>query len=165
MNPIAYRHHQSGTAGGRWARAVTCQSRGAFPREAEQGTLIGCRTSIRSTGSSRRRRSSTPLALAEIRRGAKRSHWMWFIFPQFAGLGQGSTARHFAIPSLDEAGAYFAHPILGLPLCRMRRCAAGSDDQRLPGALSSQVDRRADRNVFASDGGWRRHCCCVRSGC
>lgn len=54
-----------------------------------------------------------PTALAEIRRGAKRSHWMWFIFPQIAGLGQSATARHFAIRSLEEARAYLDHPILG----------------------------------------------------
>lgn len=52
-------------------------------------------------------------ALAEIRAGAKRSHWMWFIFPQLAGLGHSETARHFAIGSLDEARAYLRHPLLG----------------------------------------------------
>jgi len=54
-----------------------------------------------------------PTALAEIRRGAKRTHWMWFVFPQIAGLGQSITARHFAIRSLEEARAYLDHPILG----------------------------------------------------
>jgi uncharacterized protein (DUF1810 family) len=52
-------------------------------------------------------------ALAEIRAGAKRSHWMWFIFPQIAGLGNSPTARHFAIASLDEARAYLADGVLG----------------------------------------------------
>ena len=52
-------------------------------------------------------------ALAEIRRGAKRSHWMWYIFPQFAGLGQSPTARFFAIRSFDEARSYLEHPVLG----------------------------------------------------
>ena len=52
-------------------------------------------------------------ALAEIRRGAKRSHWMWFIFPQIAGLGRSSTARHFAIRSADEGRDYLDHPVLG----------------------------------------------------
>ncbi len=52
-------------------------------------------------------------ALAEIRRGAKRSHWMWFIFPQIAGLGHSTMARHYAIASLEEARSYLAHPILG----------------------------------------------------
>ncbi len=54
-----------------------------------------------------------PRALAEIRRGAKRSHWMWFIFPQLAGLGQSAMARCYAIADLDEARAYLAHPLLG----------------------------------------------------
>ena len=52
-------------------------------------------------------------ALTEIRAGHKRSHWMWFIFPQFDGLGFSATSRHFAIKSVDEARAYLAHPILG----------------------------------------------------
>lgn len=52
-------------------------------------------------------------ALGEIRRGAKRTHWMWFIFPQLAGLGRSETARFFGIRSLDEARTYLAHPILG----------------------------------------------------
>lgn len=52
-------------------------------------------------------------ALAEIRRGKKVTHWMWWIFPQLTGLGQSSTSRQFAIPSLDEAQAYFNHPVLG----------------------------------------------------
>lgn len=52
-------------------------------------------------------------ALAELRDGSKRSHWMWFIFPQLAGLGVSRTARHYAIVSLDEARAYLAHSLLG----------------------------------------------------
>ena len=52
-------------------------------------------------------------ALSEITNGRKRSHWMWYIFPQIDGLGFSSTARHYAIKSLDEARAYLAHPVLG----------------------------------------------------
>jgi uncharacterized protein (DUF1810 family) len=52
-------------------------------------------------------------ALAELRRGRKTSHWMWFVFPQVAGLGQSPTARRYAISSLDEARAYLRHPVLG----------------------------------------------------
>ncbi|WP_102958564.1 DUF1810 domain-containing protein [Mangrovicella endophytica] len=51
--------------------------------------------------------------LAELRRGRKASHWMWFVFPQFVGLGRSPTSRHFAIESLAEARAYLAHPVLG----------------------------------------------------
>lgn len=54
-----------------------------------------------------------PVALAEISRGAKRSHWMWYIFPQLAGLGRSATARHFAIRSAGEAKAYLDHAVLG----------------------------------------------------
>ena len=60
-------------------------------------------------------------ALAELRRGRKVSHWMWFVFPQLAGLGRSSTARYYALGSLAEARAYLAHPVLG---ARLRACAA-----------------------------------------
>ena len=54
--------------------------------------------------------------LAELRAGRKRSHWMWFVFPQLRGLGHSPTAQHFGIGSLDEARAYLAHPVLGTRL-------------------------------------------------
>ncbi|TFL19860.1 DUF1810 domain-containing protein [Jannaschia formosa] len=52
-------------------------------------------------------------ALAELRAGRKRSHWMWFVFPQVAGLGRSPTARHYAIADLAEARAFLADPVLG----------------------------------------------------
>ena len=52
-------------------------------------------------------------ALAELRSGHKRSHWMWFIFPQIAGLGSSPTSQYYAIRSREEAAAYLRHPILG----------------------------------------------------
>ena len=52
-------------------------------------------------------------ALAELRRGRKTSHWMWFVFPQLAGLGRSETARFYGIAGLAEARAYLAHPVLG----------------------------------------------------
>lgn len=55
-------------------------------------------------------------ALAELHAGRKVGHWMWFVFPQLAGLGRSSTAIRYAITSLDEARAYLAHPILGARL-------------------------------------------------
>ncbi len=54
-----------------------------------------------------------PQALAELQRGRKTTHWMWFVFPQIAGLGSSPTAVRYAIGSLDEARAYLAHPVLG----------------------------------------------------
>jgi uncharacterized protein (DUF1810 family) len=60
-------------------------------------------------------------ALAELQDGAKRSHWMWFIFPQIAGLGSSPMAQRYAIGSLGEASAYLAHPVLGP---RLRNCTA-----------------------------------------
>ena len=59
-------------------------------------------------------------AVAELRTGRKSSHWMWYVFPQLAGLGQSSTSRFYAISSVDEASAYLAHPVLGP---RLRECA------------------------------------------
>lgn len=58
-------------------------------------------------------------ALDELRAGAKRSHWMWFVFPQIAGLGRSRTARRYAIESVDEARAYLDHSLLG---GRLREC-------------------------------------------
>jgi uncharacterized protein (DUF1810 family) len=60
-------------------------------------------------------------AVAELRRGRKTSHWMWFVFPQVAGLGQSAASRRYAITSLAEAEAYLAHPVLGP---RLRECAS-----------------------------------------
>lgn len=60
-----------------------------------------------------------PQVLQELRAGQKRTHWMWYIFPQLAGLGHSTTARHFAIHDLAQAKAYLAHPILG---ARLREC-------------------------------------------
>jgi uncharacterized protein (DUF1810 family) len=59
-------------------------------------------------------------ALAELRAGRKRTHWMWFMIPQIAGLGHSAMAQRYAIQSLDEAKAYLAHPLLG---SRLRECA------------------------------------------
>ena len=56
------------------------------------------------------------IALAEIRRGQKRSHWMWFVFPQLRGLGTSQMAHRFGLSSLSEARAYLAHPVLGARL-------------------------------------------------
>lgn len=56
----------------------------------------------------------------ELRAGRKRSHWMWFVFPQLRGLGSSPTAERYGISSLDEAGAYLRHPVLGP---RLHECA------------------------------------------
>jgi uncharacterized protein (DUF1810 family) len=76
-------------------------------------------------------------ALAELRAGAKRSHWMWFVFPQVAGLGFSPMAQRYAIAGLAEARAYLAHPLLG---ARLRECV-----QAMLG-----VDGRSAREVLGS---------------
>jgi uncharacterized protein (DUF1810 family) len=58
-------------------------------------------------------------ALAELRDGLKRSHWMWYIFPQIEGLGHSPTTRHYSIKSMEEARQYLAHPVLGK---RLKEC-------------------------------------------
>jgi uncharacterized protein (DUF1810 family) len=72
--------------------------------------------------------------LRELARGHKKSHWMWFIFPQLRGLGSSETARRYAIASLDEARAYLAHPLLGF---RLRECVTTLQD--LPRADPQEV--------------------------
>lgn len=61
-----------------------------------------------------------PRVVAELRAGCKRTHWMWFVFPQIQGLGHSDMARRYAIESLAEARAYLAHPVLG---SRLRACS------------------------------------------
>ncbi|MGE0645781.1 MAG: DUF1810 domain-containing protein [Nitrospira sp.] len=73
--------------------------------------------------------------LAELRAGRKSSHWIWFIFPQIAGLGRSSMAQQFAIASLDEATAYLQHPVLGQ---RLRECTQ----------LVLNVERRSADEIF-----------------
>lgn len=60
-----------------------------------------------------------PRVIAELRAGKKRTHWMWFVFPQIKGLGRSDMAQRYAIQSLAEAQAYLAHPVLG---SRLREC-------------------------------------------
>jgi uncharacterized protein (DUF1810 family) len=67
-------------------------------------------------------------AVAELRRGRKTSHWMWFVFPQIAGLGRSATAQRYAIGSLDEARAYLEHPVLGPRLIESASILLGNDD-------------------------------------
>jgi uncharacterized protein (DUF1810 family) len=73
-------------------------------------------------------------ALGELRAGRKTSHWMWFVFPQIAGLGRSPTAQHYAIASLGEAEAYAAHPVLGP---RLRECVRALTE--LEGRSAEQV--------------------------
>jgi uncharacterized protein (DUF1810 family) len=65
-------------------------------------------------------RGTYAAAVAELRAGRKTSHWMWFVFPQLAGLGMSEMSRRYAVSSLEEARAYLAHPILGE---RLEACA------------------------------------------
>src|SRR5258707_12810166 len=76
-------------------------------------------------------------ARQELKIGRKESHWMWFIFPQIAGLGQSPMSIRFAIASLDEAKAYLAHSVLG---ARLRECAR----------LTLDVEGKSAREIFAS---------------
>ena len=64
-------------------------------------------------------------ALTEVQSGRKRSHWMWFIFPQFDGLGFSATSRRYSIKSVAEAEAYLRHPVLGPRLSAVAQAALG----------------------------------------
>ena len=89
-------------------------------------------------------------ALAELRQGSKRSHWMWFVFPQIAGLGSSPTARRYAIASADEARAYAHHPVLGprLVQCAEALCElGGSDPQVVLGAVDA-LKLRSSMTLF-----------------
>ena len=80
-------------------------------------------------------------ALGELRRGQKTSHWMWFVFPQLAGLGQSEMSRRFAIASLDEARAYLAHAVLGPRLIESTRIVAETPArtaEQIFGAIDAQ---------------------------
>lgn len=77
-------------------------------------------------------------ALAELRTGAKRTHWMWFVFPQLAGLGHSDMARRYAMANLDHARAYLAHPVLGPRLREATRAAL--DAGVPPRALFGDMD-------------------------
>ena len=78
-------------------------------------------------------------ALAELRAGRKTSHWMWFVFPQIAGLGNSPMAQRYAISSLDEARAYLAHPVLGDRLRESARALTGLDT-RSPEEVMGGID-------------------------
>ncbi len=100
-------------------------------------------------------------ALAEVRRGRKASHWMWFVFPQLAGLGSSPAARRYAVSGLDEARAYLAHPVLGPRLREIAGAAAGlsgrtarevfgsPDDLKLRSSLTLFEAAASDAPVFA----------------
>ncbi|HEY0206518.1 MAG TPA: DUF1810 domain-containing protein [Acetobacteraceae bacterium] len=84
--------------------------------------------------------------LAEMAAGRKRTHWMWFVFPQLAGLGHSAMARRYALGSLDEARAYLAHPVLGL---RLVQC---------PGLVNG-VEGRTINAIFGSPDDLKFHSC------
>ncbi len=68
-------------------------------------------------------------ALAELRAGQKRTHWMWFVFPQIAGLGRSGMAQRFAVRDLEEARAYLEHPLLGRRLVECARALTALDTE------------------------------------
>jgi uncharacterized protein (DUF1810 family) len=90
-------------------------------------------------------------ALAELHAGRKRSHWIWYVFPQVQGLGMSPTSQHFGIAGLDEARAYLAHPVLGP---RLLECAqtlldhGASDPVTIFGALDA-MKVRSSMTLFA----------------
>ena len=95
-------------------------------------------------------------AVAELRRGRKASHWMWFVFPQIAGLGYSATSRMFAISSLDEARAYLAHPVLGPRLVECATIVAQTQDrtaEQIFGGIDAQKLRSCATLFLRADPG------------
>jgi len=90
-------------------------------------------------------------AIAELRAGKKTSHWMWFVFPQIAGLGRSPTAQRYAIRSLDEARDYLEHPVLGPRLIECARVVAELDESTAL-AIFGEIDAkklRSSMTLFA----------------
>jgi uncharacterized protein (DUF1810 family) len=91
-------------------------------------------------------------AVAELRAGAKVSHWMWFVFPQVAGLGMSAMAQEYAISSVAEARAYLAHPVLGPRLLECARVVAGTEGrsaERIFGPVDA-MKLRSSMTLFAA---------------
>jgi uncharacterized protein (DUF1810 family) len=96
-------------------------------------------------------RSAYASAVAELRGRHKTGHWMWFVFPQVAGLGQSAMSQRYAIASLDEARAYLAHPVLGARLAECARILAalpGQDAEAIFGGIDA-VKLRSSMTLFA----------------
>jgi len=92
-------------------------------------------------------------AVAELRAGRKQSHWMWFVFPQIAGLGSSPMAREFAIGSLAEAQAYLTHPVLGPRLAECARILNAAVDGTTAAEIFGPVDAmklRSSMTLFAA---------------
>lgn len=90
-------------------------------------------------------------ALSEIKNGHKRSHWMWYIFPQIAGLGMSSTAQYYSIADIEEAREYIAHPVLGARLIEISRALLaldGSDATAVMG-YPDDLKLRSSMTLFA----------------
>jgi uncharacterized protein (DUF1810 family) len=91
-------------------------------------------------------------ALAELRAGRKQTHWMWFVFPQIAGLGHSAMARRYAIAHMDEARAYLAHELLGPRLCMCAQAMLLHSDRSAIQILGSPDDikLRSSMTLFAT---------------
>lgn len=90
-------------------------------------------------------------ALAEIRRGRKTSHWMWYIFPQLKGLGYSPTAQYYSIENLAEAEAFLAHPVLGAHLVEISRAllALETNNADLVFGYPDNLKLRSSMTLFA----------------
>jgi uncharacterized protein (DUF1810 family) len=91
-------------------------------------------------------------ALAEIRGGKKRTHWMWYIFPQIDGLAFSSTSKYYAIKSIDEAKAYLEHPLLGPRLLECAEAVVG-------------VEGRSAKEIFGSPDDLKLRSCATLFAC
>lgn len=110
-----------------------------------------------------------PHALAELREGRKRSHWMWFVFPQIAGLGRSDMARFYAIADLTEARVFLAHPVLGPRLAEATDAVLAHAGRLSAEALLDSIDAiklRSSMTLFeaAAEGETRSRFAAVLDG-
>lgn len=101
-----------------------------------------------------------PRILAELRGGEKRTHWMWYVFPQIAGLGHSAMAQRYAIADLAEAQAYLAHPLLGSRLADCTDTMLGWAGRRSAETILGSIDAikfRSSMTLFEAAGGGARY--------
>lgn len=109
-----------------------------------------------------------PRALAELRAGEKRSHWMWFVFPQITGLGHSNMAQRYAIADLAEARAYLAHPLLGARLADCTDTMLGWAGRRTAAEILGDIDATkfcSSMTLFSAAGGLARFSLAIDAFC
>ncbi len=127
--------------------------------------MVPCLILSTSTASSRPRLPCIPGVVAELSAGRKQSHWMWFVFPQIAGLGFSAMSQRYAIASRAEAEAYLAHPVLSPRLIECTRLVLAVEGRTINAILGAPDDAkfRSSMTLFAAVSGEPAFHCRARS--